>query len=254
MMPDATIRQGFAVQPDAWLSGILDRPAFRVDSVDTPSSDWMFRLSSEDLFVTAKIGADRAAESGLLQDVGFRVIDAALTFETSALAVPSADPRVRFARADDRAAVGQLAGSAFVFSRFHLDPAIPAWLAHRVKAAWADNFFSGRRGDGMVVAEHAGAVAGFLQLLWHPDDVLTIDLIAVAPSAARSGLARAMIGFAAANGVGDHRRPHGFRVGTQAANVPSVRLYESLGFRLSQAQFVLHHHGRRGPYPPKALT
>ena len=48
------------------------------------------------------------------------------------------------------------------------------------------------------------------------------------------------------------RRPRGLRVGTQAANTPSVRLYESLGFRLSQAQFVLHHHGRGGPYLPKA--
>ena len=251
MTSAVAIRRGFTVHPDAWLAGILDRPAFRVDGVDTPSSGWKTRLRSDDLFVTAKLGADRVADASLLQDLGFRTIDAALTFEASAVTAPAVDPRVRFARAGDRAAVAQLAGSAFVFSRFHLDPAIPTWLAHRVKAAWADNFFAGKRGDGMVVAEHAGVVAGFLQLLWSPSDVLTIDLIAVAPRSARSGLARAMIGFAAVNGVGDRRRPRGFRVGTQAANIPSVRLYESLGFRLSQAQFVLHHHGRGGPYLTK---
>jgi|HubBroStandDraft_6_1064221.scaffolds.fasta_scaffold09020_2 ribosomal protein S18 acetylase RimI-like enzyme len=254
MTADVAIRRGFTVHPDAWLTGILDRPAFRVDTVDTPWCGWKTRLQSDDLFVTAKLGADQVAEAGLLQDLGFRTIDTALTFEASALTAPAADPRVRFACAEDRAAVAQLAGSAFVFSRFHLDPAIPTWLAHRVKAAWAENFFAGKRGDGMVVAEHAGTVAGFLQLLWSPGDVLVIDLIAVAPRSARSGLARAMIGFAAVNGVGDQRRPRSFRVGTQAANTPSVRLYESLGFRLSQAQFVLHHHGRSGPYLQKAGT
>jgi ribosomal protein S18 acetylase RimI-like enzyme len=252
MTAAVAIRRGFTVHPDAWLTDVLDRPAFRVVAVDTPSSAWKNRLQSDDLFLTAKLGADQVAEAGLLQDLGFRTIDAALTFEASVLTAPAADSRVRYARAEDRAAVAQLAGSAFVFSRFHLDPAIPTWLAHRVKAAWAENFFAGKRGDGMVVAEHAGVVTGFLQLLWSPGDVLVIDLIAVAPRSARSGLARAMIGFAAVNGVGDQRRPHGFRVGTQAANTPSVRLYESLGFRFSQAQFVLHHHGRSGRYLRRA--
>ena len=32
------------------------------------------------------------------------------------------------------------------------------------------------------------------------------------------------------------------RVGTQAANVPSVRLYEPLGFSLASAAYVLHLH------------
>ena len=255
MTSAVAIRRGFTVHPDAWLTGMLERPAFRVMAVDTPSNAWKSRLQSEDLFVTAKLGASQVGEAGLLQDFGFRTIDTALTFEAPASILASAaDPRVRFARADDRAAVAELAGSAFVYSRFHLDPAIPRWLAHRVKAAWAENFFVGERGDGMVVAEQVGAVAGFLQLLWSRGDVLVIDLIAVAPRSARSGLARAMIAFAAVNGVGDQRRPRGFRVGTQAANTPSVRLYESLGFRLSQAQFVLHHHGRGAPYLPKAAT
>lgn len=252
MTAAVAIRRGFTVQPDAWLSELLDRPAFGVVSVDAPSSAWKNRLQSEDLFLTAKLGADQVADAGVLQDFGFRTIDVALTFQASVLTAPAADPRVRFARAEDRAAVAQLAGSAFVFSRFHLDPAIPTWLAHRVKAAWADNFFEGSRGDGMVVAEQAGVIAGFLQLLWSPGDVLVIDLIAVAPRSARSGLAQAMIGFAAVNGTGDQRRPRGFRVGTQAANAPSVRLYESLGFRFTRAQFVLHHHGRSGRYVQRA--
>jgi GNAT superfamily N-acetyltransferase len=252
MTADVAVRRGFTAQPDPWLAGILGRPAFNVNTAEQPSSGWKTRLRSEDLLVTAKLGTDQVAQASLLQDLGFRTVDTALTFDAPGLTAPAADTRVRFARPEDRAAVTQIAGSAFVCSRFHLDPAIPNRLADRVKAVWADNFFAGQRGDAMVVAEHAGAVAGFLQLLVSRDGALVIDLIAVAPQAARNGLARAMVGFAAANGVGDRRPPRGFRVGTQAANTPSVRLYESLGFRLAAAQFVLHHHGRGGPYLPEA--
>ena len=70
-----------------------------------------------------------------------------------------------------------------------------------------------------------------------------IDLIAVHPAHARKGHARAMIGLAALKGTGAGQLPRGMVVGTQAANIASIRLYESLGFRLSDSKFVLHHGG-----------
>lgn len=249
MTAAATVTTGFTTRPDPWLSGLLGRPALNLVKSDQPSGDWKARLAAEDLFVSAKVAADKIAEASLLQDIGFRMIDTALTFEGAP--APTVDPRVRFARPEDRAAVVRIAGTSFVHNRFHLDPLVPDALANKIKAAWAENFFTGARGGGMVVAEQEGAVVGFLLLLW-ADDVLVIDLIAVAPQAARRGLAGAMIGFAASNGSGDVRRPQAMRVGTQAVNVPSVRLYESLGLRLTQAQLVLHHHGRGGPYRESA--
>lgn len=240
------IATGFTAHSDDWLGRLLGRPTLRLDRADSGDAGWAGRLDREDLFVTAKVPAQDVAAIGVLESIGFRVIDTALTFETSAITAP-ADSRARLARPEDRDAVASLAGRAFRFSRFHLDPAVPRALADRVKASWAANFFAGARGDAMVVAEHRGAVVGFLQLLRGKAGDLVIDLIAVAPEAARQGIARAMIGFAAQGAGG--ARPTGWRVGTQAANIASVRLYESLGFRLSQAQFVLHHHGRGGPYP-----
>jgi len=244
---------GFATHPDPWLSRIIGRPALRLTTTDAPSDDWKKRLKSDDLFVTAKLPADQVAEANFLQDLGFHTIDTALTFETPRLSAAPPERNVRFAHASDREAVARLAGTAFVYSRFHLDPALPKSLANKVKAAWASNFFAGQRGNGMVVAERDGVVAGFLQLLW-ADRVLVIDLIAVSPQATRQGHARAMLAFAAANGTGDMRRPEGFRAGTQAANAPSVRLYESLGFRFRDARFVLHHHGHGGPYRTEGAT
>lgn len=232
---------------DGWLSGFLGRPAYRL--TDLSARDGMdVVLAQQPMFVTAKCPAADIAAVGRLEAAGFRVIDAALTFDASSLRADAGAKPVRFATAQDRAAVRDLAGRAFRYTRFHLDPALPDALAHRIKAEWAGNYFSGQRGDGMVVAEQGGKVVGFLQLLW-VGDVLVIDLIAVAPEAVRRGLASAMIGFAAAHGTGDARRPASFKVGTQAANTASCRLYENLGFCLCASAFVLHHHGAGGAYP-----
>jgi ribosomal protein S18 acetylase RimI-like enzyme len=238
-----TAAERFRLQADAWLGRLLERPAWNV--VDQGGSASIAELSNPGRqFATAKVDVDDTARALALQDIGFRVVDTGLTLEADKVA-PEDAGAARFARASDRAAVEAIAGSAFRYSRFHLDPALPDALANRIKAEWAGNWFQGARGDGMVVAEQpVGVVAGFLQLCWAAGDRLVIDLIAVRPESARRGLARAMIGFASARGTGDARRPSSMLVGTQSANTASVRLYESLGFRLRGARFVLHHHGR----------
>jgi ribosomal protein S18 acetylase RimI-like enzyme len=126
---------------------------------------------------------------------------------------------------------------------------MPTLIANKIKASWASNFFDGARGDAMVIAEAEGHIVGFLQLLRARAGALTIDLIAVAGEHARRGMASAMIDFAWRNGIGDGERPSLLRVGTQAANIGSCRLYESLGFRMCASAVVLHHHGTGGPYP-----
>ena len=66
-----------------------------------------------------------------------------------------------------------------------------------------------------------------------------IDLIAVDEKFRNQGVAEAMIHHlfqTAKNSV------QTILVGTQVANIPSVRLYEKLGFRLIASQYVLHMH------------
>ncbi len=81
-------------------------------------------------------------------------------------------------------------------------------------------------------------MTGFLLLLGPTGNALVIDLIAVDESMRGRGVAGAMIGFAA-RAFPDAGR---VRVGTQAANVPSLRLYERLGFRTVATQYVVHSH------------
>ena len=144
---------------------------------------------------------------------------------------------MRPARNDDADAVVRVAGAGFSKSRFHADPQIDRVIANRIKADWAGNFFAGKRGDWMVVAEREGQIAGFLQLLGR-DGHLVIDLIAVDSAARGKRLATNMIEHASASLMPGAP----MRVGTQLANTASVRLYESLGFRLVRAEHVLHCH------------
>ena len=84
---------------------------------------------------------------------------------------------------------------------------------------------------------------GFLAALKSHDGAQAIiDLVGVHPDAQRQGVGRTMIVRFAEH----YRDVNELIVGTQVANVPSVQLYESLGFRLKSSQYVLHMHVREG--------
>jgi ribosomal protein S18 acetylase RimI-like enzyme len=222
---------------DEWLGRILGCDAWQVRvGAHGPDRDAIAKVAAP-AFLYAKVPTADTAMVGRLGDLGFRVVDTNVTLERDAAPALAESGRnaCRFAAPGDRDAIRALAGRAFSHSRLHLDAAVPREAADRSRAEWAGNFFSGARGDHMVVA---GECLGFLQLLGPKDGVLTIDLIGVDPTARRRGLARDMIAFAAARLPGIAR----LRVGTQVANIASLRLYESLGFRVVETSYVLHAH------------
>jgi GNAT superfamily N-acetyltransferase len=224
----------FEIVADPWLAERLGKPCWRVASSREGSALDSLKAKGA-CFAYAKVPV---AEIALVRDLigqGFYPVDVAVQFEG---VVPPAQvgSAIRFAKASDRDEVARVAGSTFQYSRFHLDPAIPRTVANAMKAEWAGNFFANLRGDGMAVAEVDGRVVGFLQFFRRPEEVLLIDLIGVDPACQGRGLARQLIQFVA-------RAARTTHVGTQVANVKSVRLYESLGLRQTGAHFVLHYHG-----------
>jgi len=66
-----------------------------------------------------------------------------------------------------------------------------------------------------------------------------IDLVAVAPDAQGRGVGTALV-----TAFVREASPNSdvLRVGTQIANVPSLRLYTRLGFRIAGSAFVMHLH------------
>ena len=83
--------------------------------------------------------------------------------------------------------------------------------------------------------------AGFLAAAVTAHDgvqAAAIDLVGVAIEQQRSGVGRALVRQFAAHYSGCAQ----IIVGTQAANVPSLRMYEGLGFRAARSTYVLHRH------------
>ncbi len=238
------------IAADSWLAGILERPVHRVTgsvAVDDEASRLRLQeLAAQSGFSYARVPTADMHSLDAFQAAGFRVVDTGITLDASsaperAQVDSTGHPyaTVRLARAEDASAVERIARAGFALSRFHLDPRIAPTLADEVKAQWAANFFRGKRGDYMVVAERGGEVAGFLQLLAEPHGLLVIDLIAVGAAHRKRGLAGAMICHA-----GQHcGRVARMRVGTQAANLDSLRLYQKLGFLISATAYVVHCHG-----------
>lgn len=231
------------VHEDRWLQTFLDRPALRVTGSADGSDACLAALrglAQRDAFSYARVPTSDPAALDAFQAAGFRVVDTTITLETAGLPESVQEHAgARFARSGDAAGVEAVAREGFAYSRFHLDPHIAKATADEVKAQWAANFFKGARGDHMVVVNVAGRIAGFLQLLAGNDGVLTIDLVAVAADFRRRGLAAAMIRYAAHECAGTRR----LRVGTQAANVASLCLYQGLGFVVSATAYVVHCHG-----------
>lgn len=231
---------------DQWLSDVLQHEVYRLDVSDefvkSPESThraFSSTIRSKNVFIYAKVQVTDHGAIKLLEGLGFNLVDANITFEKlidSASRVTGSS-EIRFALPEDRQSVRSLAAYSFSYSRFHLDPLIPDNQANQVKASWAENFFFGRRGDSMIVTSVDGKIAGFVQLL-HSGRDLAIDLIAVDRKFRRKGIASDMICFA-------QTAIKGFksvRVGTQLANIPSIRMYERLKFMLVDASYVFHYH------------
>ncbi len=219
---------------DPWLSEVMALPVHRA-SVD---GDADVALDGPRGFYFSRVPAAEIGKVNALAAIGFRLVDTGVTLERGKTAhAAGRDITVRAAVPQDREAVADIARRGFRFSRFHLDPRIPRALADEIKAQWAENFFRGKRGDAMIVAEARGMPIGFLQLLRAGDGALVIDLIAVAADHRGKGIGSAMIAWAADNAPGDR-----MRVGTQAANVDSLRFYENLGFRTVATAYVMHLH------------
>jgi len=224
---------------DAFLERCLGHPVFRLRNPDAVEQALAQASSHPQWMLEVKVPVGRVADVAALTERGFRVIDTNVQLSRSAAEFSADGVAARHAKPQDEAAVRAVAATSFSQTRFHLDPRIEKSSADRVKEEWAGNFFSGKRGEWMIVAEDQGRVAGFLQLLRGVDGSLVIDLVGVLPGSRSKGLGRSMIAFAGQTCLG---RAASMTVGTQVANTGSLRLYENLGFRVSGAWYVLHLH------------
>ncbi len=191
----------------------------------------------------AKLDSLNVEALRVLGSVGFYVVDATVTLATSgagatvdaAVSVCEATP----AMYDD---ILNVAGSAFRYSRFHLDPQVPSALAHRIKREWIASYTRKERGALLLAGAVDGRTAGFLAVLDQQIDgrrVRTIDLIGVDAAYQGRGVGTALTRYF----VNAYARDFDvLQVGTQAANVPSLRMYMKCGFIPTSTRYVVHLH------------
>ena len=167
-----------------------------------------------------------------LEEAGFELIDGLQTFSISLSGNLAAPPRdTRLFQPRDLPEVSEIARTAFVFDRFHTDPALPAGVGDQSNENWTRNCCLGIAADAVVVAAVDGRVASYAACREDRDAGYgMIVLVATAEWARRRGAGRsassAALRWFAARGL------RIVEVGTQLHNMPAARLYENLGFRL----------------------
>jgi len=243
------------IREDSWLSEIFGYPVFRVEPGDeraaVPLGDVVRNHESRhsSAMYYAKIDADRIETVRELSRAGFYVVDVNVTF-----GVPAADVAGRGRPADSgrhvireiarehHEAVLRIAATCFQYSRFHLDPLIPVAVANRIKHDWILNYIKKQRGERLWVALSNDQAAGFLAVFASDAGgrrVRTIDLIGVDSAFQGRGFGASLVAFFIDRyaEVCDY-----LQVGTQVANLPSMKLYQKFGFAIVRAQYVLHKH------------
>lgn len=214
---------------DTWLSSYFTSGAYRLD-VDTYGETSKNSLQG---FTFTKLGPSKLDTLKHLLSDGFELIETQLTWHQNKTIpyMPSKDLDLRFAKPPDAAAVKNIGSQVFVCSRFQQDKNIPRETANKIKEDWVGNYFSGKRGDQMIVAVAQNCVVGFLLLV----NKNIIDLIGVDTGFTNRGIALSMIAFA-------NQHVGLLQAGTQLINQASIGLYQKANFSLKSSQYILHHH------------
>lgn len=234
---------------DPWLSGVMAMSCFgmsglaRNASVESVGAAMVDAAPKGRAFFAVKQAVGDIAAVETLVHAGFNVVDVGVTLDHNGETVHADGVNgvtVESATLDDEASIVDVAGRCFVYSRFHADRRIDAEQADNVKREWVRNSCRGRAA-AVYVARRAGEVAGFLAVMLRDgaDSRAAIDLIGVDAGHQGKGVGRSL----SLRFIREWRdRADRLVVGTQAANIPALRLYESLGFRTSETAYALHAH------------
>jgi len=245
---------------DTWFSGVFGHPVFKIRADAGPAHAAQIpalvrRHAAEQpaAMYYAKVDTDDVELVRQLSAAGLYVVEGNMTLgidtrERQHVACPRVTSACAVAeiRSEQHEPVLAIAGSAFEYTRFHLDPLVADSVAHRIKYEWIRNYVRKQRGVALLVAAAGDRTMGFLAVLASTQDgkrVHVIDLLGVARDGRRRGVASALV----ADFITRYRGcTDSLQVGTQSANLPSLRLYQNFGFSIIKTAYVMHLHVRDG--------
>jgi dTDP-4-amino-4,6-dideoxy-D-galactose acyltransferase len=188
----------------------------------------------------------------LLEEFGGSLVDRKATFfrhlqpalPGNESQMPADRPVIEYAAATTSAALIELAISAGVYSRFHLDPHFTDGKFAAMYQSWIERSVTKELADIVLVVplnDHHGAPAdplGGMITLSESSGVATIGLLAVAATVQGRGIGSSLM-RAAESWMRD-RGAREARVVTQLANRPACRLYARSGYFLLRVQYYYH--------------
>jgi dTDP-4-amino-4,6-dideoxy-D-galactose acyltransferase len=191
--------------------------------------------------LSVRLDASDLSSIHVLEENGFITVDGILTFALDLTkhkkTEGDCDFIIRLGTAADAEQAGELARTAYVYDRFHSDPAIKSERADQLHATWLRNACAGKTGDGVIVAEDGSGLLGFVTYALQSDTAITLGgavgtivLVASAKRARGRGIAYATT-MAAVDWFKEQACEI-VEVGTQLRNIPASRLYQKCGFRL----------------------
>ncbi len=243
------------IEEDVWLSDIIRKKVFKLtfDSLSSSTKrNWQTTIAQHEsehshaMYYT-KISTEQVSLLYQLSKLGFYPVDVNVTFELECDRVTNLSPlktkyTIKEIASGEEQQVVNIARTCFRYSRFHLDPAVNNEIADRIKSEWVFNYIRKQRGDRLFVASMEEKTVGFLAAIVSEKQgkkIGIIDLIGIDRQYQRQGIGQELSKFFRVYYQEDCNR---LRVGTQVANIASQRLYQKVGFSLSQSQYVLHKH------------
>jgi ribosomal protein S18 acetylase RimI-like enzyme len=232
---------------DAWLSDEIGKNVYQLKICNFSEKVFLktwkkFRAenANESYLVYSKISTNSMNIIHCLDKANFKLIDTNVQFELNNNKLSDNqqknDLEICYAENKYKQDLEKIAKDNFHYSRFHLDPLIDNDIANQIKQNWVKSYFFGKRGDKMLMALLNKRPVGFLQLIVKEKELI-IDLICVDKKAQGSGVASSLIKFAR----GDIKRSF-IKAGTQIGNLPSINLYQRLGFVMARSDYVFHYH------------
>jgi len=229
-------------------SGILGFKTAKVDSIKTEKTSKKILIQKliksfvreKVEYVTFRLNAKDLTMINILEGEGFRLVDEYLILIKELGKKEQGEEyfvKIREAGSGDSERLQEEIGPAFIYSRFFNDPLIKKDAAIRMHKIWINNCIEGKAAEKVFVAEEEGECAGFIAV----EVVGTeghIPLIGVSPKHQGKKISRQLTLYAINNWF-RKKGVKSVRIETQLANIPAVRAYENLGFRLTDSAVTL---------------
>jgi ribosomal protein S18 acetylase RimI-like enzyme len=192
--------------------------------------------------ISVRVPESSAGLIHALEQNGFRFIEVLMTFRHGLTNLDDF-PESHLVRASQKSDIDEIcnvAFNSFSFSRFHADPSIDPAQANLSRAEWVRKACEGSA-DEVFVAIDNNTIAGFITCRILSDGGNEargiIDLTAVLPQFRGRGIGGSLVKRAQQYFKG---KAKSVSVGTQSKNIPSIGLYQKLGFRPVASEVTLH--------------